>query len=312
MDTTFDRETAITKLGDGRYSATMATSWWVVRGPNGGYLAAIILRALTDAVDDPERTPALADGPLRERAGRGRRRAAHRARAGRTLAHDVHVPHGAERQARRARGRRVLEAASRPGVLRHRHAPGARARVLRPVAPRPREAPPIASRYETRWAIGHPPVPGTPGRRACGRRGLDPAPRAPPGRRAARRGDHRRLAPADVQPDPGAGRRPDRRPDDPLPRRPAAPRPRGRRLRPRRVPDARSPPTASSRKTARSGPPTGRCSPSPASSRRSSRCADRPQPVRGVSVLSGNTQTPRDERSSGQEGSTMPRIASAP
>ena len=36
MDTPFDHETAITPLGDGRYSATMAKTWWVVRGPNGG------------------------------------------------------------------------------------------------------------------------------------------------------------------------------------------------------------------------------------------------------------------------------------
>ena len=71
METTFDRETAVTKQGDGRYSATMATSWWVVRGPNGGYLAAIILRTLTDAVDDPERTPRSLTVHYAQRAGRG-------------------------------------------------------------------------------------------------------------------------------------------------------------------------------------------------------------------------------------------------
>ncbi len=53
----FDAETAVATLGDGRYSAGLDRSWWVQRGPNGGYLAAIVLRALTETVADPERTP---------------------------------------------------------------------------------------------------------------------------------------------------------------------------------------------------------------------------------------------------------------
>ena len=141
---TFDRETAITKLDDGRYSATMATSWWVVRGPNGGYLAAVILRALTDAVDDPDADPALAHGPLRERAGRRRRRAPHGDRARRSFAHDVHVPHGAGRQARRARGRRVLEAAARARSSATSSCPRCPGPSSTSAPTPPREAPPIA------------------------------------------------------------------------------------------------------------------------------------------------------------------------
>jgi acyl-CoA thioesterase len=53
----FDRETAVRALGGGRYESTLDTSWWVHRGPNGGYLAAIALRALTEAVGDEERSP---------------------------------------------------------------------------------------------------------------------------------------------------------------------------------------------------------------------------------------------------------------
>ncbi|MDQ6853165.1 MAG: thioesterase family protein [Actinomycetota bacterium] len=53
----FDRETAVRALGGGRYESTLDTSWWVHRGPNGGYLAAIALRALTEAVADEERSP---------------------------------------------------------------------------------------------------------------------------------------------------------------------------------------------------------------------------------------------------------------
>jgi acyl-CoA thioesterase len=53
----FDRETAVRPLGDGRYESHLDRAWWVHRGPNGGYLAAIVLRALTEAVDDEERSP---------------------------------------------------------------------------------------------------------------------------------------------------------------------------------------------------------------------------------------------------------------
>jgi acyl-coenzyme A thioesterase PaaI-like protein len=53
----FDRETGVRPLGDGRYEANLDRSWWVHRGPNGGYLAAIVLRALTGAVADMERSP---------------------------------------------------------------------------------------------------------------------------------------------------------------------------------------------------------------------------------------------------------------
>lgn len=80
----FDRETAVRPLGDGRYESRLDRAWWVHRGPNGGYLAAIVLRALTEAVGDAERSPRSltvhyvappADGALEvattiERAGR--------------------------------------------------------------------------------------------------------------------------------------------------------------------------------------------------------------------------------------------------
>jgi acyl-CoA thioesterase len=52
----FDAETAVVALGDGRYEAALDRSWWVHRGPNGGYLAAIVLRALTEEVADPARS----------------------------------------------------------------------------------------------------------------------------------------------------------------------------------------------------------------------------------------------------------------
>jgi acyl-CoA thioesterase len=42
----FDADTAVEDLGGGRFAATMSERWWVGKGPNGGYVAAVILRAI--------------------------------------------------------------------------------------------------------------------------------------------------------------------------------------------------------------------------------------------------------------------------
>jgi acyl-CoA thioesterase len=42
----FDADTAVEDLGGGRFGAQMSERWWVGRGPNGGYVAATILRAI--------------------------------------------------------------------------------------------------------------------------------------------------------------------------------------------------------------------------------------------------------------------------
>lgn len=57
MSQEFDRATSVEPLGDGAYAAAMDTDWWVVRGPNGGYVAAVVLRALMDAAGDAGRAP---------------------------------------------------------------------------------------------------------------------------------------------------------------------------------------------------------------------------------------------------------------
>jgi acyl-CoA thioesterase len=57
MDTVFDRDTAVTARGDGLFAATVASGWRAGRGPHGGYIAAMLLRALIEAVDDESRTP---------------------------------------------------------------------------------------------------------------------------------------------------------------------------------------------------------------------------------------------------------------
>ncbi len=52
----FDTDTAVEELGGGRFRAEMSERWWVERGPNGGYVAAVVLRAIQAAVGT-ERAP---------------------------------------------------------------------------------------------------------------------------------------------------------------------------------------------------------------------------------------------------------------
>jgi acyl-CoA thioesterase len=53
----FDDDTALDPIADGRWRGRIDPAWWVQRGPNGGYVAAIILRGMALAVDDAERHP---------------------------------------------------------------------------------------------------------------------------------------------------------------------------------------------------------------------------------------------------------------
>jgi acyl-CoA thioesterase len=53
--TRFDHDTAVIALRDGAYEGRIDPGWWVARGPNGGYVAAIILRAMTAEVADESR-----------------------------------------------------------------------------------------------------------------------------------------------------------------------------------------------------------------------------------------------------------------
>lgn len=61
----FDADTALTPTGDdgggggggGDFAGELSDRWMVGRGPNGGYLAAVLLRALTLRVADPARAP---------------------------------------------------------------------------------------------------------------------------------------------------------------------------------------------------------------------------------------------------------------
>lgn len=53
--TEFDEGTAVTRTGEDTFGAVLSKDWWVFTGANGGYLASVLLRALTSRVDDPAR-----------------------------------------------------------------------------------------------------------------------------------------------------------------------------------------------------------------------------------------------------------------
>jgi len=55
--TKFDRDTAVRPVGPGRFEAVVSPDWRIVRGANGGHLAAMLLRAMDATLDDPARTP---------------------------------------------------------------------------------------------------------------------------------------------------------------------------------------------------------------------------------------------------------------
>ena len=52
----FDGDTALRSVDEGTWEGAIATGWDTPRGPLGGYVMAIVLRALELAVDDPERS----------------------------------------------------------------------------------------------------------------------------------------------------------------------------------------------------------------------------------------------------------------
>ena len=87
VTTRFDRDTEVRRIdaapGVIAWEARIDRGWWVVRGPNGGYIAAILLRALADAVGSDRAPRSLTihytappeEGPVRiearvERVGR--------------------------------------------------------------------------------------------------------------------------------------------------------------------------------------------------------------------------------------------------
>jgi acyl-CoA thioesterase len=57
VSASFLRDTAVEALGDGSYRGHVSAEWFTPRGANGGYLAAVVLRAIMAAEPDSERAP---------------------------------------------------------------------------------------------------------------------------------------------------------------------------------------------------------------------------------------------------------------
>src|SRR3954447_20928164 len=80
----FERDTTVSEVEPGVFEGHVNRDWWIVFGPNGGFLAAMFVKAMSAAVGDDTRaarsltihyTAAPAEGPVRigttvERAGR--------------------------------------------------------------------------------------------------------------------------------------------------------------------------------------------------------------------------------------------------
>ncbi|MFN8036597.1 MAG: thioesterase family protein [Acidimicrobiia bacterium] len=161
----FARETAVRRRADGAFEATLDPSWLVQKGPNGGYLAAIVLRAFVALVDEPARLPRSLtvhycapadDRPLVvhaavERVGRSLTTCSARLVQGDTL---VGLALGACSKPRPGPEfcDLVMPEVADPTTM--------------PASVPPPDAPPIARRWETRWAIGTLPFTGAVSREA--------------------------------------------------------------------------------------------------------------------------------------------------
>jgi len=160
-DDRFARDTALRPLGAGGFEARIDRGWWIVRGPNGGYVAAIVLRAMAEAVGDPARHPRSLTvhyvAPLEEGAARLETRVERRGRSLATCTARVH-----QDGRLRALGVGAFSPPWPGPTLHDRVAPEAPPPEACPpgpsgAAPAGLEVPPMIERYEMRWALGHPP-----------------------------------------------------------------------------------------------------------------------------------------------------------
>jgi acyl-CoA thioesterase len=159
----FDRDTSVREIDPGVFEGHVNRDWWIVFGPNGGFLAAMLVKAMGAAVDDHTRTPrsltihytaAPAEGPVRirttiERAGRSLTTV-----TARMEQHDrlIALAIGAFSRERRA----ALEFDDAP-------APAVPPPEEVPVAQSRRELPPFAHQWELRYGIGTMPFSGANG-----------------------------------------------------------------------------------------------------------------------------------------------------
>lgn len=156
MQSSFDADTALRRVDENLFEGEIRPNWSVGRGPNGGYVAVLLLRALMDTVADAERAPRSLtihyllpprEGPYRiettvERAGRSMTSLSARLeQGGRPYALAL---------AAFSTGRQsiALTDASMPNVP----PPDACPRLPRGFSP-----PAFTGNYDYRWAVGDPP-----------------------------------------------------------------------------------------------------------------------------------------------------------
>lgn len=53
----FEQDTALTRVAAGHFKAQLPERWNIIRGPNGGFLAAVVMRAMQATVNDADRPP---------------------------------------------------------------------------------------------------------------------------------------------------------------------------------------------------------------------------------------------------------------
>jgi acyl-CoA thioesterase len=159
----FERDTSVREIDPGVFEGHVNRDWWIVFGPNGGFLAAMLVKAMGAAVDDHTRmarsltihyTAAPAEGPVRiqttvERAGRSLTTVSARMeQEGRLIALAI----GAFSRARLPAIE--FDDAPPPQVPPPEDVPVAESR---------RELPPFAHQWELRYAIGTRPFGGSDG-----------------------------------------------------------------------------------------------------------------------------------------------------
>lgn len=161
--TRFDRDTGVTRVADGVYDGRIDTGWWIVDGPNGGYVAAILVRAAADALGDPERGPVTVTVHYTSRPREGRVRLETTVeRVGRSVATVT---------ARMSQDERLLALAT-VAFSAPRTSSLEFADLVPPDVPLPGDCErfppegeamiPLNDRYDSRWAFGDRPFSGAP------------------------------------------------------------------------------------------------------------------------------------------------------
>lgn len=173
MTTRFDADTAIVRVGEETtgemtFAGRVGTVWRVARGANGGYVAALLLRAMQQALGDPHRPPRSLTihylAPTEEDTFRVRTRIE---RSGRTLATlSARLLQGGTTVAialaafGAARASISFGTAGMPDIPPPESLP-----TLHP--PTPGE-PSFSRQYDYRWALGDPPFSGSSSARVGG------------------------------------------------------------------------------------------------------------------------------------------------